>query len=96
LGGLSLQLDSGNILLLVAALAAGISLSIWTYRRTVPKTSNSKRRLLIALRSLGIAIVIFTVFQPVLSLTRSNELLPEIAVALDRSRSMQLPEGMQW
>jgi hypothetical protein len=93
LGGLSLQLDSGNILLLVAALAAGISLSIWTYRRTVPKTSNSKRRLLIALRSLGIAIVIFTVFQPVLSLTRSNELLPEIAVALDRSRSMQLPQS---
>lgn len=91
--GLSLQLDSGNILLLIAALAAGVGLSIWTYRRTVPKTSNTKRRILITLRSLAIAIVIFTIFQPVLSLTTKTELTPEIALALDRSRSMQLPQS---
>lgn len=91
--GLSLQLDSGNILLLLAAIAAGVGLSIWTYRRTVPKTSNTKRRILIALRSIAIAIVIFTIFQPVLSLTSTSALTPEIALALDRSRSMQLPQS---
>jgi hypothetical protein len=93
LDGLSLQLDSGNIILLVAAIAAGIGLSFWTYRRTIPRTSNAKRRILITLRSFAIAIIIFIIFQPILSLTRTSERTPEIALALDRSRSMQLPQS---
>lgn len=91
MNGLSLEFDYGSIPLLLAAVAAGIGLSIWSYRRTIPKTSITKRRVLIALRSVALAIVIFTIFQPILSLTSTSEQTPEIALALDRSRSMNLP-----
>lgn len=93
LGNFSLQLSSGNILLLCTAIAAGTALSVWTYRHTVPRTSPRRRRLLMTLRAIALALIIFAIFQPVLSLTKTNELLPQIALVLDKSKSMQLPQS---
>lgn len=77
--------------MLLPALLIGVALTVWTYRRTVPRTSPSRRRMLIALRSVATALIIFVLFQPVLTLTKTQERLPRIAVLLDHSRSMLLP-----
>lgn len=87
-----LTLNNGSIWVLLAALAIGIGLAIWTYQRTIPRTTTTKRTVLIALRSLGIAALLFAIFQPVLTSTKTNELVPKIALALDNSQSMQLPQ----
>lgn len=89
----SLALTSGNLLLFVLALAAGFALSVWTYRRTVPQTTPRRRRLLITLRAIGLALMLFVLFQPVLTLTKTNELSPRIALVLDNSKSMRLPQS---
>jgi hypothetical protein len=87
-----LTLNNGSIWVLLAALAVGVGLAVWTYQRTIPRTSTAKRTTLIALRSIGIAALLFAIFQPVLTSTRTNELIPKIALALDNSQSMQLPQ----
>ncbi|HET6511894.1 MAG TPA: hypothetical protein VFH43_06860, partial [Candidatus Kapabacteria bacterium] len=87
-----LTLNNGSIWLLLACLAIGIGLAVWTYQRTIPRTTTTKRTILIALRSLGIAALLFAIFQPVLTSTKTNELVPKIALALDNSQSMQLPQ----
>lgn len=85
-----LTLNNGPGWLLVWAIAAGVGLAIWSYRRTIPRTTTLRRNILIALRSLGIAFLLFAIFQPVFTNTRTNELIPKIALALDNSQSMQL------
>ncbi|MEP7235606.1 MAG: hypothetical protein ABI778_09945 [Ignavibacteriota bacterium] len=94
MNSLSLALTSGSLWLFIVALAAGFALSIWTYRHTVPQTTPRRRRLLISLRAAAIALLLFALFQPVLTLRKTNALLPMISLALDNSRSMQLPQSM--
>ncbi len=66
---------------------------MWTYRRTVPRTTPRRRRLLISLRAIGLALILFILFQPVLTLTKTNELSPRISLVLDNSKSMRLPQS---
>ncbi len=89
----SLQLASGVWWVCAIALIAALALSIWTYQRTVPRTTAGRRRLLIALRAIGLTLVFFVIFQPILTLIKTQEQLPTIAVLLDNSRSMLLPQS---
>ncbi len=93
MNSLSLALTSGSLWLFLFGLIAGFALSIWTYRRTVPQTTPRRRRLLITLRAIGLALLLFVLFQPVLTLTKTSELSPQIALALDNSKSMRLPQS---
>ncbi len=45
------------------------------------------------LRAIALALIIFAIFQPILSLTKTSELIPQIALVLDRSKSMLLPQS---
>ncbi|MFI5262998.1 MAG: hypothetical protein ACHQM6_00625 [Candidatus Kapaibacterium sp.] len=93
MNSLSLALTSGSLWLFLLALLIGFSLSVWTYRRTIPQTTPRRRRLLIALRTVGLALLLLALFQPVLTITKTNELLPRIVLALDDSKSMRLPQS---
>lgn len=77
--------------MLLAAFALGLALSWWTYRRTIPPTTGAKRRLLIMLRAIGLTLLLVAVFQPVLSVIKSEQVEPQLAVVLDKSKSMLLP-----
>ncbi len=73
-----------------AVIIAG-AISIWTYRHTVPRTTPLRRRVLIVLRTAAMALIVFILFQPILTLTKTQERSPKIAILLDNSRSMLLP-----
>jgi hypothetical protein len=92
LATISLNLQAGSVWLLLLILLASTGFAIWTYRHTIPATTRRWRTILITLRSLGLAALLFAIFQPILSSTTTDTLRPESALVLDRSLSMQLPE----
>jgi hypothetical protein len=94
LDSFSLHFASGVWWVCALALIAGIGLSIWTYQRTIPRTTASRRRTLIALRSVALALLLFVLFQPILTVTKTQDRSPRIAVLLDNSRSMLLPASL--
>jgi hypothetical protein len=86
----AISLLGGNAWMLLVAFAVGLLLSWWTYRRTVPPTTKAKRRTLIILRGIGLTLLLVALFQPVLTITKTNKAEPKLAIVLDRSKSMQL------
>lgn len=73
--------------LLVIFLLMGFALSFWAYRKTIPPISEKKRYILITLRGLALSLMIFALFEPIYSVTRSFLEKPKIAVLLDNSIS---------
>ncbi len=87
---LSIGLLGGPLWLLLTALAVGVTIAVWTYQHTIPRTTRGRKNLLIALRSLGIGCLLFAIFQPIFSRSSTTETRPSIALVLDNSQSMQL------
>lgn len=73
----------------LAALAA-LAASVYSYRSTIPPLDARTRILLTVLRALGLALLIVTLFEPLLRLRQSETVKPRIAVAVDVSRSMNI------
>lgn len=67
--------------------------SIYIYRFTVPPVSRSKKIILICLRVLALILLIFIVFEPILTLTKKIRLEPLSLVYVDNSRSIQIKDG---
>ena len=84
---------SGNVLLFLLALIALIGLSVFVYRRTIPPVPTWFRRILIALRILALIIILFILFEPILSLSWNRIEQPIIAVLMDASASMSLTDN---
>jgi hypothetical protein len=78
----------------VLLLAAGCSvmLSLFVYRATVPPVSSVKRYALISLRSVGLFLLFLLLGEPLLSLITHSVNQPIIAVLVDNSQSMALPD----
>ena len=66
---------------------------IYIYRITIPNIPQSKKILLIILRSLALILILFVIFEPVLTLERKEVLEPVNLIFLDNSRSMQINDG---
>lgn len=71
-------------------IAAALAFAIYAYRRTSPPAPPLRRGTLIALRTIGIALLLFAIFEPVLSFLKVNAEEPEVIVAVDNSESMTL------
>lgn len=84
---------SGNVLLFLLALIALIGLSVFVYRRTIPPVPTWFRRILIALRILALIIILFILFEPIISLSWNRIEQPIIAVLMDTSASMSLTDN---
>lgn len=88
----SLELAAGPLWLYALILLVSVGLSVWSYRHTVPSTTRARRNILITLRSLGLAALLLAIFQPVLSSSTTEKITPSIALVVDNSQSMTLPE----
>ena len=78
---------SGSWWILILLFAAAFALSYWAYKRTIPQISGKKKSLLIGLRTLGLLLLLFALFEPIYSVVRSYIDEPHTAILLDNSVS---------
>lgn len=78
---------------IIGLILTAIGFSVWSYLRTIPPIAPARRVVLITLRSLAIVLLIFALFEPVLTLVATSADPPEIAVLLDNSQSMTITTG---
>ncbi len=74
-------------------LLLAVSYSIFIYRFTVPPVRGIKKIILISLRILALILLLFIVFEPILTLTRKITLKPVSLVFVDNSRSILIKDG---
>ncbi len=89
---ISLTLNAGPLWLYLLILLASVLVAVWSYRNTIPRTTNFRRNALITLRSLGLAALLLAIFQPIFSSTTTQKTIPSFALVMDNSQSMALPE----
>ena len=83
----------GNVLLFVFFLLAGIAFSVWVYRYTNPPVAALLRRTLLAFRLVVLILIIFILFEPLISMTWQRTEKPVVALLMDTSASMALSDG---
>lgn len=66
---------------------------VYVYRYTIPNIPRGKRIFLIILRSLALALLLFVIFEPVLTLAKKKILEPVNLIFLDNSRSIRINDG---
>lgn len=84
---------AASVALLVALVLVAVALAIWVYRHTVPEISRSRRIVLVTLRSLALAVLLFLLFEPVLNLESTESIDPHVAVLVDDSRSLTIEDA---
>ncbi|HRP02608.1 MAG TPA: vWA domain-containing protein [Candidatus Kapabacteria bacterium] len=84
---------SGSGLLLILLVLCVVVFTIYTYLNTNPVISKGKRILLSCLRSFALSILLFAVFEPILTKNISNEVKPKYAVLIDNSKSMAIKDA---
>jgi hypothetical protein len=83
----------GNIWLFLFFSLILIGITLIAYRRTVPPISFRKKAILITLRSLGLLILLFILFEPSFLRSSAKIMSPKIAILLDDSYSMSLTDA---
>lgn len=90
---ISLEFLSSNWPLWLALAPALVALAVWVYYRTQAPLDAPVRGILRLLRALAFLIVLFALAEPVLTLVLPEPGKPGIALLVDRSASMGLPES---
>lgn len=85
---------NGSIWILILSIIIAFGISYYYYRVTIPPISEFKRKLLILLRGIGLTLLIFLLFEPMISLLSTNEKEPKLAVLIDNSKSMNLKDNL--
>ncbi len=80
-------------LLLIGLVVAAAAFTVWVYRHTVPPVAAWKRTILKIFRVMSLAILLLLLFKPVMSLFTQETDIPILAVLVDDSASMGLPES---
>lgn len=73
-----------------------VFLSVWTvfsYKITVPPLSRFLKTILIAIRSIALILIVFLIFEPVLTLTKNKTVKPHHLVFVDNSSSIVIDDG---
>lgn len=67
--------------------------TIYVYRYTIPEIPQLKKIVLVGLRTSGLLILVFILFEPILNLSRKLILEPANLIFIDNSRSMTINDG---
>ncbi len=84
---------AGSWPVLIFSIVAAAALTWFVYRITVPPISKSKKIMLGAMRFVGLAILIFVLFDPVYSFVKSALEKPKVIVLIDKSSSMAMRDA---
>ena len=77
-------------LLLVVAVLASASLTVWSYRHTVPPLSGWRKWLPATLRFVALTTIFFLLLEPVVQSVSTTERPPILAVLVDDSESLKV------
>ena len=66
--------------------------TIYIYKTTIPQVTTTKRVILITLRSIAFFLMLFLIFEPLLTIIKKKEERPVLAVLLDDSKSMSITD----
>jgi hypothetical protein len=91
--GISLDIAGHHWAAVLAALIVGLGLAYWAYRRTNPPLNRGLKVLMFILRTAVIALLGLAILEPILNLAWRRTEEPVVAVLIDRSASMSIPEG---
>ncbi|MFZ1572448.1 MAG: hypothetical protein WAT89_06890, partial [Candidatus Kapaibacterium sp.] len=83
-------LFSTNYYLVITIFISIIIFTIHSYRTTTPKIGNFRKWILILLRTIGLCLLLFTLFEPVLRTKDIKVSEPLVVASFDNSLSMQL------
>lgn len=83
---------SGEWFYLILFVICSLIFTLLIYRRTNPVISNGKKSILIFLRTIGLILLIFALFEPVFTGFISFTSEPKIVVLLDNSESMGMDD----
>ncbi len=84
---------NGSWWLFILLMLISIGFAIYNYRQTVPPISDRKKMILIALRSIGMGLLLFLLFEPLISMISGKEEQPILAVLLDNSQSAAMTDA---
>ena len=88
----SLAISGSWVLFIVLALLI-IGVSFYSYRNTNPPISGLKKTILISLRILGMLLLLFAIFQPIVTNSFDEVIKPKIAFLLDNSESISIKDA---
>ena len=88
---LSFNINTILVILIFLLLAA---FSIYIYRVTIPKVSDSKKWILISLRSIAFIAIVSMLFEPLLTIINKTEEPPILCVLIDNSSSLTLTDKL--
>jgi hypothetical protein len=90
---LSLHFLAPHLWFWVLLLAPALAVAFWAYYRVLAPLERPTRWILWILRGLAFALVLFALWQPVLTAVTHDTGHPGLAILVDRSGSMSLPVG---
>ena len=83
----------GSWWLVVLFIIVAVGLSIFLYRNPIPPLSPRQKILLITLRSLALASLLFVIFEPVLTIISGSQESPLLKVVFDNSISVSIKDA---
>jgi len=86
---------NGSLWLLVLLVIVSTAFTLYTYRRTTPEISKGRRVLLICLRSIALFLLLFVLFEPILSRVFGSFEQPKLNVLMDNSISAGITDSKQ-
>lgn len=78
----------GSYLLLIILFLSIVGITYFSYRRNIPAISNSKKYFLMTLRIIGLSIILFVIFNPILNILTSQDIEAKISYFIDNSQSI--------
>jgi len=81
-----------SIVLLVVLLCGAVGLTIFFYHATIPPLAKRTKVILISVRALALAFLLFLIFEPLLKIVFHHEQNPRLAVLVDISESMTIKD----
>lgn len=89
-----INLAFSPVLLIIGLILAAVY-TVYIYRYTIPQVSPFYRGVLVTLRALALLLILFIIFEPVITLTAVNKIPPVNLFFFDNSKSMQINDGTQ-
>jgi hypothetical protein len=84
---------SGFWWLMALGFIIALAISLFVYRKTIPPLPNKKKGFLIILRTIALSLLLFILFEPVITKITGSEEAPQLYVMLDNSISTGIKDA---